>query len=78
MKIRKMFSFPPLTNSSVTIGLSFIFVTNHISNHISYFLSGLYSSVVLQILCMSFEHSIKGLKPIKFFKPIVYFLLIDN
>ena len=70
-----MFSFLPLINSSVTIGLSFLLL--NISAIISsktinflHLLFGLYFSMFLWISFISFEYSIKALKLLKCFKPV--------
>ena len=79
-----MFSFVPLINNSVTIGLSFLLlsITAIISSKKKKknlrFLLGMYSSVFLYISSISFEYSIKALESLKCFKPGFSSLLIKN
>ena len=78
-----MFSFPPLINNSVAIGLSFLLLSISAiisSNTINIFcfLFGLYSSIFLLTSSISFEYSMKAFEPFKYFKPVLFLLLMKN
>ena len=69
-KKREIFSFPPLTNNLVTIGLNFLLLSFSAiisSNMINIFrfLFGFYSLIFLKISFTSFEYSIKALESFK-------------
>ena len=61
-----------------------LFITKHISNDFIkynqyfYLLFGLYSSIFLWIWSISFEYSIRAFKLFKYFKPVLFLLLISN
>ena len=72
MKTREIFSFLPLKNNSVIIGLSFLLL--RISANISpkkinilRFLFELYSSMFLLISSISFEYSLKASESLNFY-----------
>ena len=65
-KTRKMLTFLPLMNSSVTIGLSFLLliisaiISSKIIDTLRFF-PGLYSSIFLKTSCISVDYSINTL-----------------
>ena len=78
-----MFSFLPLTNDSVTTGLSVLLpsiLATALSKAINILRSlfGFYFSKFLEISFVSFEYSIKVLESLKSFKPVLLRLPIYN
>ena len=72
-----MFSYLPLKNISINVGLQFLLLSMSAiisSNTINIFcfLFGLCSSIFLQISSISLEYSIKALGSLKCFKPGFY------
>ena len=83
--VREMFSFLPMINISVTIGLSFLLLT--ISTIISLKvinISRFYLDCIFQYFCkyhpyhISFEYLIKDLESFNCFKPVLPGFIIEN
>ena len=78
-----MFSFLPLINNSVNIGLSFLLlsISANISSktiNILCSLFGFYSSMFLYISSILSEYLIKALESVKCVKPVLPLSLIKN
>ena len=83
IKTKEITNFLCLINNSVTVGLSFLLLSISaliLSNAINIFrfLLRFYSSIFLWISSQLFDHSIKAFESLKYFKPVLFLLLISN